>query len=151
MKKVCFTCKKNRKLNWYCKNKSKKDGLSTECRDCRKKYMNKYREANILKLNEMNRIRNKQRHYEAKLKVLAHYSNGTMKCQCPGCDVYQLEFLSIDHVNGGGTQHRNTFKGARTFYEFLVKEGYPEGLMTLCYNCNLAKGFFGKCPHQANL
>lgn len=147
MKKVCFTCKRNRDVRFYCKNKAKKDGLGTECRDCRKVYMAKYREDNFDYLNEQNRINNKRRHYEAKIKVLYYYSNGTMKCQCPGCEVSHIEFLSIDHVNGGGQKDRESFKGARTFYEYLVKNNYPEGLLTLCYNCNLAKGFFGQCPH----
>ena len=34
-------------------------------------------------------------------------------------------------------------------YRWLKKHGFPkEGFQLLCYNCNCAKGFFGKCPHK---
>lgn len=39
-----------------------------------------------------------------KLKVLDHYSNGTMVCAC--CGEKNIEFLTIDHIDGGGHTHR---------------------------------------------
>ena len=34
--KLCSKCKENKPLLAFCKNKSKKDGLSTECKPCKK-------------------------------------------------------------------------------------------------------------------
>jgi hypothetical protein len=30
----------------------------------------------------------------------------------------------------------------------LAKHGYPDTFQLLCHNCNLARGFYGTCPHQ---
>ena len=37
------------------------------------------------------------------------------------------------------------FEMARNGYPW---EKYPPGYQVLCHNCNLAKGFYGSCPHQ---
>lgn len=36
MTKFCYKCNQNKPLDAFCKNKSKKDGLSTECKPCKK-------------------------------------------------------------------------------------------------------------------
>jgi hypothetical protein len=33
-------------------------------------------------------------------------------------------------------------------YTWLRNQGYPNGFRTLCHNCNLARGFYGYCPHE---
>jgi hypothetical protein len=30
----------------------------------------------------------------------------------------------------------------------LKADGYPPGIQVLCYNCNMAGGFYGVCPHR---
>lgn len=60
-----------------------------------------------------------------------------------------MKFLSIDHINGGGSKHTKSLnRRGVTFYLWLIKQGFPDGYQTLCYNCNFAKGHFGVCPHQ---
>lgn len=83
-------------------------------------------------------------HQKIKLKVFMHYSNGDPKCAC--CGEKRLEFLCLDHINGGGMKHRKTFSGSIHFW--IVKHGYPPGYRVMCHNCNMAIGFFGYCPHQ---
>jgi hypothetical protein len=87
--------------------------------------------------------------------VLEHYGGKPARCACCGESTY--EFLAIDHINGGGNQHRkrlsspNTKSGtfsSREFYRMLKTQGFPAGYQVLCHNCNMAKGFYGKCPHQ---
>lgn len=146
--KKCHKCKEELPEECFSKNKSKADGLGTECKVCRKKYMDTYYIQNHSVINNQNKKRGKMRHKDARRKVLEHYSNGTMKCACPGCNEDKEEFLTINHINGGGNKDRKTFKGARTFYEYLVKNNYPPDLNVLCYNCNCSKGFFGYCPHE---
>ena len=67
-----------------------------------------------------------------------------MKCTC--CGESELKFLGIDHINGGGRKHRKELKGH--FYQWLKVNKYPAGFQTHCHNCNLAKGFYGECPHK---
>lgn len=69
------------------------------------------------------------------------------KCRC--CNESTHEFLSFEHKNGGGTKHRKSVGGnmVRWLYGFGEK-GLPEDIELLCFNCNCAKGFYGKCPHK---
>lgn len=78
-------------------------------------------------------------------KVFAHYGN---KCQC--CGEHRPEFLTIDHINNDGASHRRKIKssGGTGFYCWVVKNGFPDFLQVLCWNCNCAKGFHGRCPHE---
>lgn len=39
-----------------------------------------------------------------KYRVLSHYSAGAPVCVC--CGESQIEFLALDQIDGGGTQHR---------------------------------------------
>lgn len=69
---------------------------------------------------------------------------------CACCGEEHLEFLTIDHINGGGREHRKQ-SGAvgKYFYIWLRKQGYPQGeLRVLCFNCNCSYGFYGYCPHE---
>ena len=78
---------------------------------------------------------------DLRMSVLSHYGG---ICACCGED--ELEFLGIDHIKGGGNQHR---KGLNvSIYYWLRKNGFPQGFRVLCHNCNLASGFYGVCPHQ---
>jgi hypothetical protein len=78
-------------------------------------------------------------------QVLAHYSGGTPCCAC--CGEAHVEFLSIDHINGGGRAHRIELRAQGTSLErYLVRSGFPEGFRVLCHNCNQAIGYLGYCP-----
>lgn len=78
--------------------------------------------------------------------VLQHYGGA---CACKGCGISDVRCLVLDHINGKGTQHRislgNRGRGS-TFYSWLIKNNYPEGLQVLCANCNMAKGAGPMCP-----
>lgn len=81
-----------------------------------------------------------------KTEVLSVYGG---RCVC--CGETELVFLSIDHMNGGGTKHRSADKGKLLgvkFYYMLKREGFPPGYQVLCFNCNFAKSQAGGCPHQ---
>ena len=81
----------------------------------------------------------------AKLKaeILEHYGNA---CDCCGEDT--VEFLCIDHVNGGGRAHREETGHGISFYYWIVRNDFPDTLRLLCHNCNMALGVFGYCPHD---
>jgi hypothetical protein len=139
-----------------------------------REYQRQYRAANPEKLRERDRryyqdnreaIAVKQRQWEdanreklreqarrraARLReaVLEHYGR---VCACPGC--YSTENLVIDHINGDGRQHRAELFGEKNrkvgggvrFHSWLVKNGFPAGLQTLCSRCNTSKGTSDRC------
>lgn len=70
------------------------------------------------------------------------------KCAC--CEENKLEFLAIDHIDGGGGKHRRTISGS--IFQWLKKNNYPvNGYRVLCHNCNLSLAFYKHCPHNVNL
>ena len=73
-------------------------------------------------------------------KVVAHYSNNTNKCM--KCGISVAEFLTIDHINGGGREHRKQHRGQ--ICRWLISHNFPSGYQILCFNCNCVKGFFGE-------
>lgn len=82
-----------------------------------------------------------------RLAIFRFYGKGQVACAC--CGEPQYEFLSIDHIAGGGSKHRREHgMTGHAFYRWLIKEGFPDGYRVLCHNCNMAKGFYGVCPHE---
>jgi len=79
-------------------------------------------------------------------KVLMFYTNGTMKCQCPKCDITNSYFLTIDHINGDGAKHRRLLK-RNSIYRWLISNNFPKGFQVLCFNCNMTKGANRTCGH----
>ena len=126
----------------YRKNKAKYQKLSKA-----------YYKANKDKNQAKTKIYRDQTRAALKLEVLQHYSVSKIPvCKCCGEGMY--EFMSLDHVNGDGAEHRRKHPKARaghSFYSWLKRNGFPEGLQVLCFNCNCAKGAFGVCPHQNTL
>jgi hypothetical protein len=85
----------------------------------------------------------RQQRKEIRLEIIKQYGN---KCDC--CQETNIEFLAIDHINGGGGIQRKEMKNHLNFYRWIIKNNFPDILRVLCHNCNMAFGFFGYCPHQ---
>lgn len=128
---------------WVEANKEKKNEYQ------KKWYRLNHKEQLIKRRNWYARTNRKEKHkiYHKKLRllILEKYGGYPPKCQC--CNENKLEFLSIDHINGGGAQQRKSLKGT-SFYRWLKMNNFPEGYRVLCMNCNWALGCFGYCPHQ---
>ena len=89
------------------------------------------------------------RRSNAKLKheVFSHYSNGLMECSC--CGENQFKFLTLDHVEGGGREHREQLGSPAMVYRDLRTRNFPSGFQILCYNCNCGRSQNnGVCPHK---
>lgn len=127
--KACSKCKKILpRTKEYFQTINRKPGFEARCLTCKSE-------------------QNTSRYAATKLRVMQHYSEGDPRCAC--CYESRLEFLSIDHINGGGNKHRKEL--ARHYvgiYQWLEKSSYPSGFRVLCMNCNTAIGFYGYCPHQ---
>lgn len=77
--------------------------------------------------------------------VMAGYGS---RCAC--CGESDFRFLTLDHVNGDGAQHRRKSRFCMSAYTEAKKENYPSRFQLLCFNCNCAKGTAGMCPHMAD-
>lgn len=80
---------------------------------------------------------------------------GGYRCQCPGCDATEPDFMQIDHVNNDGAEHRKSLPGLGAgLYRWLKNNNYPPGFTVLCASCNHSKGkkgSGGKCIHVRKL
>ena len=83
-----------------------------------------------------------------KLQMIAAYGGN---CDC--CGENRHEFLTLDHVNRDGNQHRATFGGrgiatSMQIWADLKRRGWPkDGFRVLCMNCNWATRYGTACPH----
>lgn len=149
---ICDSCTIKTAMDW---NKTHIE----QTRESNRKYGNKHRVERMKHSKEYykeNRekciTRVSERNLQIKTEVLKHYSP-KLKCVgydnqlgCPfNCD--DIRCLSMDHIAGGGTQHRIALSGGKnpkgvggsTLYRYLKKEGYPNGYQVLCMNCQFIK------------
>lgn len=160
MIEVCRKCGKEADLPY--KNKR-------VCRSCNAAYMREYHAKHKAEMNAKERKRYIRRRsdkdfvesersrgvqYWSNLRHEAIMAYGGYKCAC--CGETEPLFLSIDHINNDGAEHRRSLgyegngKGASSAtYSWLKKNGYPGGFQVLCMNCNTGKARNnGICPHK---
>ena len=118
--------------------------------------MSDFKRAKEWQANHMDRVREYARHMcridrrRLKLEAFAAYTSPECatgpECACCGEDT--VDFLTIDHINGGGNEHRRQMNGTNP-YRWLKKHGYPPGYQVLCFNCNCGRRINGGiCPHK---
>jgi hypothetical protein len=79
-------------------------------------------------------------------EVIAGYGG---RCAC--CGEEQPEFLTLDHVDGGGAAERRKH-GPRVHLLAAKREGFPDRFQVLCWNCNSARHLNdGVCPHEREI
>lgn len=57
--------------------------------------------------------------------------------KCVWCGEDQQLFLELDHIDGGGNDHRHTLQ--TTLAVWAKRNGFPDTLRILCSNCNLKR------------
>jgi hypothetical protein len=91
--------------------------------------------------------RTKENNRQRRIHVLIHYGGDPPKCAC--CGESNINFLTIDHINGGGTKHTQQVGPGDTLIRWIVKNDYPNMFQILCYNCNCGRAKHnGICPHK---
>lgn len=90
-----------------------------------------------------NRARERLRKFKS--MVFEHYGQ-----QCVCCGVTEEAFLTIDHINKNGKEHREEVGQGTAFYRWIVKFNYPVDLRILCMNCNYGQRRRPECPHQVD-
>lgn len=116
------------------------------CNTCCEKASASFMEFNGKHDNKYYKMRS-ARVQEVKREVIEHYGGC---CAC--CGETDVRFLSLDHKNGDGAEHRKQLaraSGSRIWY-WARNNGYPPIFQVLCYNCNFAKGRKHQCPHQSD-
>jgi hypothetical protein len=76
--------------------------------------------------------------------VYDHYGH---KCNC--CGETEEMFLTVDHINNTGADHRRAIGKGNQIHKYIVEHDYPNDFQILCMNCNLGKSRNGgRCPHS---
>ena len=85
-------------------------------------------------------------YYRLRHEAIRRY--GGYKCAC--CGETEPAFLTLDHMDNGGAQHRRRLKQMkRSLFVWLRDNGYPPGFRVLCINCNQGRHRNGGvCPHE---
>lgn len=124
-----------------------------QCHLCRlaqrKRWYLRHRERICVKNKAHHRLRSQDR-TKIKIEVLSHYGKlGKLQCVWDGCNIIDVDMLTIDHINNDGHKDRAIkgyrFKGYQ-MYNNLKKAGYPSNLhlQTLCANHQLKKEMIRK-------
>lgn len=144
--KVCPDCGESKSFSEFNDRvlRSGKKTTYTYCKDCAREREKQRR----LKNNEQIKYKHKLMRDKLEINTMAMYSQGgIIKCAC--CGERRQEFLTMDHINNDGADHRRKIgKTRQDLFRWLKSNNYPPGFQVLCFNCNCAKEYSGYCPHQ---
>lgn len=160
--KICKMCKIEKPINEFHMLEKRKYGPypNCYCKECShiksKEYREKYKQEHGIahttewKQNhrEAARQHDKNRNKRIKLAVVSAYGG---ICTC--CGEHRIEFLTIEHINHDGKEHREKIGGAGhrggfKIYLDILKQGCPNNYTIFCMNCNFATRLGKPCPHQ---
>jgi len=86
-----------------------------------------------------------------RLKVLQHYGkDGKIQCSWPDCEISDPDMLTIDHVHDDGALHRKEIGGGAQFHCWAIRNQFPEGYQTLCWNHQWKKETMRRRERQAH-
>ncbi len=133
LRSLCKNRRQRLKEEGKCSKCAINDAVTTLCNDCRKLESERHKAYNLKK----------------KIAVLVHYGGINPCCACSGCKESDIRFLTIDHKDGNGAEHRKHYKKKYgTICNYLIKNNFPDGFRVLCWNCNCGRYFNnGVCPH----
>lgn len=152
--KWCGGCKKDKSLSEFYTHRT--HGYQTQCKPC----MNAARHRSKFKRRDYyNRVQTEWRAaggkeaYNTKRRdayralreeFIAAYGG---KCVC--CKERHHEFLTLEHKNHDGKQHRQQMGSSLNLFKQLKQLGWPKKDYELrCMNCNWGTRFGGICPHK---
>lgn len=132
-REICKLCVKERRKARYDRDpvasRTQVNAWRAEHREESRVISNKCYEKNKDKYLPKARARRR----EVRLGCLRAYSP---EVRCALCDEQHDQFLCLDHIEGGGVQHRKEVGYGDNFYKWIVKNNYPLGFRVLCHNCN---------------
>lgn len=133
--RMCKACQKIRR-------ETNRERIRETARKSYHKHKNEYR--------LLRRIGAKTYLQRVKQTVLTYYGNGNLSCAC--CGEKEIRFLTLDHVIQIGRKNMNQTQRGHNLYRYLIKNKFPSGYQTLCFNCNSGRALNkGICPHKEKL
>jgi hypothetical protein len=138
-------CKTTKYRRRYRKDRAKRIKLQAAWYQKNRKKILAYRYKNRVEIAAATRLyqlkhrgRYANRRRKVKLTVLTHYGKGnTLCCRWRGCQVRNLDGLTLDHINNDGAKHRNKIR--YKIHHWILKNGLPKGFQTLCGTHQLIK------------
>lgn len=147
--KRCPRCGETKDASsYYIIDKNTKPRLNTYCIPCCKELSNE----RAAKDRTVATAYAKKYRERTRQQVLDAYGN---RCAC--CGETESLFLTVDHVNGDGAEHRRSLGNTDTkrnglplaVHRDIIKRGFPDDFQILCFNCNCGKERNGGvCPHE---
>ena len=148
-KGLCYTCGEQRVLR------------SSRCNSCRTKRLQVYQSKKSAGICIIQGCTSKSRNNRTTCEVCSkkisdegrrikqtvlNYYGQKCNCECE-CKVTKFEWLTIDHKNNDGATQRKEGKSDKGVkgYRKIIRSGFPDDLQILCWNCNCAKGMYGRC------
>lgn len=170
--KTCVKCGYIGLSDKFCKDRTqicngKEYSLrSNVCLECNRKMAKakagRLRSENLDKQLELQRRRSakhRQRHPDAKKRENSFLKQTVIEAyggSCYCCGESNLAFLTVDHVNNDGKDHRIELTGSdrsgggQAMYRWAIKHNFPSSLRIACWNCNCGRSINnnGLCPHE---
>jgi len=152
--KDCSRCHLPKPIADYEVRRKGKVKIRTYCRDCYNKYAREYVQ-NRPDQQERQRNYGMVHRLAVKQQVFEYYGS---KCAC--CGETEFIFLTLDHVNNDGAEHRRQLAGPNgegrnvspdKIFRILVRTNFEDAdrFQVLCYNCNCGRrSNHGVCPHK---
>jgi hypothetical protein len=129
--------------NWLMRN-NLPDGYQTLCFNCnfiKRSIDNCYISTENIPLLDQSSKNGYMALWRLKIKerIMRHYSGGSAFCGYCGYD--DMRALTIDHIDGTGSEHRRQIKtkGGGDFFLWLKRNNFPDGFQVLCMCCNFIK------------
>lgn len=152
----CLSCRNEYAKSLY--RKKRESMTDAEWKAYRKRLnekqkRNRQKRIECMKPKELRAFREKERSGNAERRKQVRHevymAYGGYCCAC--CGESEPAFLSIDHVNNDGAEHkrRENLVTGEQMYRWLKRHGFPPGFQILCMNCQWGKrNNNGVCPHQ---
>ena len=114
-------------------------------------------------LDPKNKVKSKRKiiRDDIRLEVLQRYSKQHSKSDIPCCrccgEKSHVDFLALDHIAGRKEMDSepelvklgySSLLREKDLGYWIIENNFPKGFQILCHNCNIAKGHYGKCPHE---
>lgn len=96
MKKYCYKCKNRKDIKEFFKNRTRRDGYNSQCRECYSPYQRKWYKSNKKKHKSNAMIRKNKSILKTKTQVLCYLRDHP----CVDCGEKDPIVLEFDHVRG---------------------------------------------------
>jgi hypothetical protein len=135
--RLCKKCRREKTLIEFPFFKRAKGLRRHECHTCHRARMN----IHYLQ-NKAYRIQRQREWYaanpsrmmtaERRAQVNRNARLKRLGAACACCGEVERKFLTIDHVNDDGAEHRRQHNVAVRLYRWIIKTGFPEDIQILC-------------------